>query len=95
MYNAVWTTLYEKARQEEGTPHWARRFPGLRKMDLTFNVLESLRRDIRELRDDLSNEKATRNRQIDELTKDVKDIRRYSVESVFRARRSLGGPFRG
>jgi hypothetical protein len=46
-------------------------------MDLSFNVLESIRRDIRELRDDLSSEKSTRSRQIDELTQDVKDIRRH------------------
>ena len=45
-------------------------------MDLTFNVLESIRRDVRELRDDLSNEKKSRSRQIEELTKDVKDIHR-------------------
>ena len=47
------------------------------RMDLSFNVLESIRRDIRELRDDLSSEKSTRSRQIDELTQDVKDIRRH------------------
>ena len=45
-------------------------------MDLTFNVLESIRRDLRELRDDLQAEKTSRHRQVDELQKDVKDIRR-------------------
>ena len=48
-------------------------------MDLTFNVLESIRRDVRELSDDLRAEKNTRMRQVEELQKDVKDIRRCTV----------------
>jgi Ca2+-binding EF-hand superfamily protein len=45
-------------------------------MDLTFNVLESIRRDIRELRDDLRIESDARVKAVDELRKDLKEVRR-------------------
>lgn len=45
-------------------------------MDLTFNVLESIRRDIRELRDDLHIEKTSRHKQFGELQLEVKNITR-------------------
>ena len=45
-------------------------------MDLTFNVLESIRRDMRELSEDLRAEKTTRQREVEEIQKSVKDIRR-------------------
>merc|ERR1719199_1855700 len=45
-------------------------------MDLTFNVLESIRRDIRELRDDLHIEKQSRRKDVEELQGDCKNLRR-------------------
>jgi Ca2+-binding EF-hand superfamily protein len=45
-------------------------------MDLTFNVLESIRRDIRELRDDLTIEKDARIKSCDDLKKELKEVRR-------------------
>merc|ERR1719272_660440 len=45
-------------------------------MDLTFNVLESIRRDVREVRDDLSIEKDARTHSYEELKRDLKECRR-------------------
>merc|ERR1719272_1598538 len=45
-------------------------------MDLTFNVLESIRRDIRELRDDLTIEKDSRIKSCEDLKKELKEVRR-------------------
>eukprot|EP00658_Telonema_sp_P-2_P012343 TRINITY_DN14704_c0_g2_i2.p1 TRINITY_DN14704_c0_g2~~TRINITY_DN14704_c0_g2_i2.p1 ORF type:complete len:413 (-),score=155.79 TRINITY_DN14704_c0_g2_i2:119-1222(-) len=45
-------------------------------MDLTFNVLESIRRDIRELRDDLTIEKDARVKSFEEVKKELKEVRR-------------------
>merc|ERR1719247_2278814 len=45
-------------------------------MDLTFNVLESIRRDIRELRDDLRIETDSRVKSVDDLKKELKEVRR-------------------
>jgi Ca2+-binding EF-hand superfamily protein len=45
-------------------------------MDLTFNVLESIRRDIRELRDDLHIEKQSRRKDVEELQTEVKGLQR-------------------
>eukprot|EP00656_Telonema_subtile_P056734 TRINITY_DN9142_c0_g8_i1.p1 TRINITY_DN9142_c0_g8~~TRINITY_DN9142_c0_g8_i1.p1 ORF type:complete len:1064 (+),score=417.22 TRINITY_DN9142_c0_g8_i1:39-3230(+) len=45
-------------------------------MDLTFNVLESIRRDIRELRDDLTIEKGARDKTNEELKQELKEVRR-------------------
>lgn len=50
-------------------------------MDLTFNVLESIRRDIRELRDDLRIETDARVKSVDDLKKELKEVRRYQFRS--------------
>ena len=51
-------------------------------MDLTFNVLESIRRDIRELRDDLRIETDARVKSVDDLKKELKEVRRCFPSST-------------